>query len=608
MWELDISNIAGIRTGSPRVEPGINAVQASNWQGKTSLVTAIKTVLGGAITDATLTETESDGFVRLETPDETYEVSLSRRGDSVTRSGTPYLTDEQDRTCGDLFAFLDERNRIRTAVRNGEDLTPHLTEPLEQEDIDGRIQSLKRERRTVESELDDATRAKQQLPGVTEDITSLEAEVADLRAELETVDGNDDDVGDQEQLRQRLNEKRREYEQAKQRRSRLEQRIDSLESQIDSKTAELADIEVPDATDLTERLESKRADLQEIEAKIETLEGLYNINKRILDQGQVELVTDVTRQIDADHLSCWVCGNETTRDDIEAQMATLSDAVSDWRDRRSDLEAAVDDLETEKRSIKRKRHRKQSLEDEVESLRMTLEESRNDVELARETVETLADDVETLAERVAETDDRRSELEQEIARTEAKLEDRREKRAQLEERASAQEQLQERKAALSDEIESLRSRREETIATARTAFEAALSDVVDRFDPSFESARLEKHVSPDTGETERLELVIARDGRETSVDALSEGEVELVGIIAALAGHEAFDVADRVPCLLLDDVGGLAGDNLRTLVTYLAGRAEYVVTTAYPEVGEFDGHVISPADWDVVSDRTGATP
>jgi len=90
------------------------------------------------------------------------------------------------------------------------------------------------------------------------------------------------------------------------------------------------------------------------------------------------------------------------------------------------------------------------------------------------------------------------------------------------------------------------------------------------------------------------------------VNTLSEGEVELVGFIAAMAGYEAFEVADRVPCILLDDVGGLASDHLHALVEYLEDRTEYLVTSAYPEAGEFDGHTISPTDWTVVSDRKEA--
>jgi hypothetical protein len=37
-------------------------------------------------------------------------------------------------------------------------------------------------------------------------------------------------------------------------------------------------------------------------------------------------------------------------------------------------------------------------------------------------------------------------------------------------------------------------------------------------------------------------------------------------------------------------------------MSYLEKRTNYLVTTAYPEAGEFNSNVISPADWDVVSD------
>jgi recombinational DNA repair ATPase RecF len=90
-------------------------------------------------------------------------------------------------------------------------------------------------------------------------------------------------------------------------------------------------------------------------------------------------------------------------------------------------------------------------------------------------------------------------------------------------------------------------------------FEIALNDVVMKFAPSFESARLEKHTDSETGQTEKLELVIARNGREIP-DTLSEGEIELVGFMAALAGYEAFNVNERVPCILLDGVGALESD------------------------------------------------
>jgi len=603
MWELEILNIAGIRHGEPTVNPGINAVQASNWQGKTSLVTAIRTVLGASVTSSTLTDDADSGSVQLRTSDQVYERRLQRTGESVTAEGEPYLTNEQQQVAAELFAFLDEHNWIRTAVREGQDLTPHLIEPLEREDIDGQIRRLKSERETIESDLDRAQQAAEQLPAKTEAINRLETELAELETEIEGLEGDATESGEQTELRDELTAARREREQVSQRVNRLERKIESLESQIEDKENELAAMTVSETPNLSEKLADKRAVLLKIDQEIETLESLYNATNNVLDGGHLDLVADVDRRIEGDHLSCWVCGSDTTREAIEARMKGLSNSISERREQRSEHQSTVSDLEADQRETEQKRRRKQSLEEGITTLQANLTDSQEELTAAKAELAEHTERIETLESQVQETDDRRKSLEQEMARTEAKLESQRSDQTELESRAQQREQLQKRYESLSQEIEDLRSRREQVIRTARTAFDTALEDVVDKFDPSFERARLKNHVDPDSGRTEQLELIIARDGREISVNALSEGEVELIGLIAALAGHEAFDVADQVPCILLDDLGGLAGEHIHTLVEYLEARTEYLVTTAYPEAGEFDGHVLSPDDWDVVSDR-----
>jgi len=603
MWQLEVSNIAGIRDGEPTVEPGINAVQASNWQGKTSLVTAIRTALGGSVTSTMLTDGTDEGYVRLATPDRTYERRLQRADETVATTGQPYLTDERQQAVAELFAFLDEHNRIRTAVRDGEDLTPHLTEPLEREDIEGQIRRLQSERETVESELDRARQAAEKLPAKAETVSRLETKLAELEAESDDLRSDTEENGEQSELRERLKQARREREQVSQRVNRLEGKIESLEAQIADKERELEELTVSADPDLPETLAEKETALREIEQEIETLEGLYNATKNVLDQGHLDVVADVDRRIDSDYLTCWVCGSDTTRGDIERQMDGLSEAITDRRGERSKLQSTVSELQERQRKTKQKRRRKQSLEDGLNDLRTNLADSREELSNAEDELAERSERLETLETKVQETDDRRQSLDQELARTETKLDRHREERAELESQAQRREQLQERLESLSGQIEALRSRRERVIGRARTAFTEALEDVVDRFDPSFERARLKQHVDPDSGRTEQLELLIARDGREISVDALSEGEVELIGLIASLAGYEAFDVAEQVPCILLDDLGGLASEHIHTLVQYLSDRTEYLVTTAYPEAGEFNGHVLSPDDWNVVSDH-----
>jgi len=60
-------------------------------------------------------------------------------------------------------------------------------------------------------------------------------------------------------------------------------------------------------------------------------------------------------------------------------------------------------------------------------------------------------------------------------------------------------------------------------------------------------------------------------------------------------------VTDDIPVMLLDGLGGLADDNLRTLIDYLEDRAEFLVFTTHPENTTFEDHTIDPTEWSVVS-------
>lgn len=40
-WDISISNVAGIRSGDATIEPSVNAIRGTNWQGKSSFITAI---------------------------------------------------------------------------------------------------------------------------------------------------------------------------------------------------------------------------------------------------------------------------------------------------------------------------------------------------------------------------------------------------------------------------------------------------------------------------------------------------------------------------------------------------------------------------------------
>lgn len=591
--EIEIENIAGIREGSATLAPGVNAIQGSNWRGKSSFIAAIETVMG---TLTPLTVGQERGLVKLSTDERTVVTELVRRDGEVVREGQCYLADERERVIAELFAFLDETNPIRAAVRNGDDLEALLTRPLDFEDIDEQISEHKREREQVERELERARNAAERLPRKEEQIAELESKLDALQEERdELVDGEDDDR-DVGTTRDKLSDVRAERDRVRDRIDRLEDTVERTRDRLAACRDALEELDVPENTDLESQLASVRDELEEIERDIELLRSVYESNKRVLDEDRVELLTEVDHGMMDDTLECWVCGGTADRAAFSAELEELGSRIASRREAAADHRERVTELETERETMREKRRRRADLEDEISDLESTLTDRKDSLSTARDRLVELDDRVESLSADVEDADDRLTDIESEIKYTERALEEARDELETIEAAAGQRETLETERDGLAERIEALRTRKERAKRRTREAFDDAIEAVLSRFDVGFETARL----------TASFDLVVAREGREAPLDTLSEGERELLGIVAALAGHTAFDVADHVPVFLLDGVGGLAKDHLHVLVDYLKDRARYLVLTAYPEHGPFDGRQLDPTEWTVVADDRDA--
>lgn len=586
-WTLDIDHIAGIIDGEATVEPGLNAVRAANWQGKSSFIEAVKTALG---TSTELTEGADHGQVHLETPERTLTVDLVREGASVTREGTPYLTDEYDAVRADLFACLDGDNDIRRTVRRGENLEDVLLRPLDFQNIDARIAERKRERERLEDERSQAKEAAKRVPGVQEKVTRLEGELADLRERRASL-GDTDATSESDSSHQQLSQARSERAQARQRVDQLEQSVERTESRLSEAREKLTSLSVPDDDDIDERLEEARAELAERKRDAEVLQSLYSATEMVLDENRLDLVTDVERDIDGDTVTCWTCGAEASREDVERRLDSLGSKLTERRAAAEQHRDEVEELEAKREQHRQTRQRMNDLQETVAELEETLADRRQSLADARDRLDAAAGRVDDLSATVDEAMAERSDVESEIKYREAELDDATAELAELESRADRVDDLDAQLETVRTELEELRTRKDRIEREAREAFDAAMTDIVSRFETGFEAARL----------TADFDIVVARDGREASLGALSEGELELIGFVAALAGRQSFDVAD-VPLMLVDDVGGLDDQNLHTLIDYLRTESEYLVFTAYPEYGEFDGQEIDPTAWTVANE------
>jgi len=590
-WEIEIENIAGILDGRATIEPGLNAVRASNWQGKSSFVASIKTALGVA---TPLTEGQAEGRVHLDTPDSDIEIELVRENGAIRRRGQPYLTDEYDIIRTDLFACLDERNEIRRTVREGDNLEEVLMRPLDFQNIDEQIADLQREREQVESELAQASEAKKRLPSVQEKVTRLEFELKDLREKHESLTQQaETDTESSTSTQSELAQAQSEREQAENQIERLERSLERTESRLEERRAELDDIELIEDANVEAELAEARDALQESKRDIEVLQSVYSANEMVLKENRLDLLTEVQRELSGDTVECWTCGSQVSRSDIADHLDQIGDKIANLRAKVESRRDAVEELEARREEKNQAERRKRDLEAEITELEEKCSDYRQSLVDAEERLESAEHRVEELSESVNETVGEITDVESDIKYREAELKDAKDELNALEARADRVELLEEEREKLGSEIEDLRNRKDTIKFEAREAFDEAIQDVLARFDTGFETARL----------TSEFELVVARDGREASLDALSEGELELLGFVTALAGYEAFDVGDAVPILLVDGVGGLADDNLHTLIDYLQGRTEYLVFTVYPEYASFNGKDISPAEWEVATDR-----
>ena len=584
--EVTIENIGGIRAGRATLEPGLNVVRGANWQGKTSFVHALESALG---IPSSVTEGADAGRVAVEGQDFAVSVDVLDRGDRTALEGTPYLESDAERTKAQLYACLGESNPIRAAVRAGENLESVLTRPLDLENLDRRIGELKSERDRIDTEISKAENSKQKIPQLNERIETLEGQIDEYESRLADMEGDTaDGMSDQ---REQLSQARSKHNQLQSELERLERSIERYEDTIGEKAAELDSMTVAETDVEYADIEEKKAELDEIRSDIKVLESLFTANNLLLEENGLELLTDVDHGVDTDAFSCWICGAQTTRSAVEDHIEGLRETLQVHRSTLNEKKGELNEMETEYERQQQQQNRKQVLEEDLEELRRELQNKRERLADRTEELEELETTIESLSEAVDESVEALTDVESELKFRQSELEEAREELEKHQRSAYQLDQLESQREEIREELAELRDRKSSIKQSMRETFHETMGEIVTAFETGFESARL----------TANFDLVVARNGREADLDALSEGELEVLGFVAALAGYEAFDVDETVPFLLLDGLEALSDRNLHNLVEYFEGRADYLVVTAHPEHTGFSANQIDPTSWDTVT-------
>ncbi|MFB6110111.1 MAG: archaea-specific SMC-related protein [Halodesulfurarchaeum sp.] len=586
--DITIKNIGGIRDGEATLEPGLNVVQGANWQGKTSFIQALESAMGIA---TTVTEGASSGAVELG-GDLTASVEVLDRDGSTVVEGSPLLESDADLTKARLYACLGENNPIREAVRAGENLESVLTRPLDLEDIDRRIGELKSERDRIDTEISKAENSKQKIPQLKERIETLQDQIQEYESRLSDLEGESADAVTEK--RERLSRARSERNQLESEIERLERSIERYEEKIEEKRDELDSISVAETDVEYADIEAKKSRIDEIRSDITVLESLFTANNLLLEEDGLELLTDVDHGVDTGTISCWICGSETTRSIVEDHLESLRETLQVHRSKLSDEKSELNEMETEYERQQQQERRKRVLEEDIQELQRELETKRERLADRNDELADLEATISSLSESVDESVEAITDVESELKFRRSELEEAEDELEKHQRSAYQLDQLESQREEIREELAELRDRKSSIKQSMRDTFYETMQEVVRVFETGFESARL----------TADFELVVARSGQEANLDALSEGELEVLGFIAALAGYEAFDVEQTVPFLLLDGLESLSDENLHNLVEYFDGRTEYLLATAHPEHTDFSANRIDPTEWETVARDT----
>jgi len=609
--QLRVANVGGITDASVPIARGVTLVAGRNASNKSSLLRALAGVLGGPVPP--LKSDADEGSVRLDIDGETHATTLERRdGETVAASADPYSTAAD---CCELFVALTETNPIRRAVVSDGDLYDLLMRPVDTERIEAEIRRLSAEKRSLDDRFEELDRMEERLPSLRSRREALESEIADRTATLrehreriEELEAATSDADDETATE--LTEKRSERNDLQSRIRTQTEALGSLEAEREEVAEELADLRDADddatVADLEDELETLHRQKQQLTATINALSPIVEMNDSLLDES-AEVpdrmkADDVVSALDpsSQTVTCWTCGSSVERAQIREQVETVREILKEKRNQRDTVTERIRVLTERKRDLEDTRSDLADLRDRRERIEAEMAERRETLADLRERRSALEAEIATLQERTAETTDEEERLadlyetvgdleyergrrSNDLDRVESEIE---EIEAALAERADLEDEREAVAAALReqrDRIDEIERELVETFNEQMGAVLAALGyDAVERV--WIERRATGNGATPGTA----FDLHVVRqteDGRayDDTVDNLSKSEREVVGLVVALAGYLAHDVAEAVPFVVIDAVEMFDAERIRALVEHFSQYADYVVTAVLPE-------------------------
>lgn len=625
--KIDVENIGGIDQTRVEIDPGVTILAGRNATNRTSFLQAIMAVTGSE--NASLKADAEEGAVELSIDGKTYSRTLTRRNGRITMDGNPYLDDS---TLADLFSFLLESNECRQAVAGGDDLREIIMRPIDTDEIEREIQEFENKRDRIDDELAELDELSNRLPQLKEkkhrlreEIDRKESELAEKQNELDDLDKS---IEESRTENEELDAKMSELEEARSNIKTVEQDIESEQESIDALQDELAEQQAAfeDLSPVTEEsisnreqeMQRLRGQVEAIDQTINDLQSVIQFNEEFLEDGQPEIVeqlqsdtgnnggavTDELLKGD-DTVTCWTCGTDVATQQIESNLEGLRSLRQQKLQERQSLKQNIKELEDEKKELQNQQQRYQQLQ-------QSIEQTETEITDREETIKTLKNRKEELSSRITQLEAAIEELQQEdhsevleVQETanhlEFELDDLTTELSSVEDEISSIEtRLDER-----GDLEAQREDIQNTLEDLRTRVEQLQEQVIEEFNEHMEAVlnlldydNLERVWIERTQENvregrrkvnkDRFDLHVVRSTEsgavyEDTVNHLSESELEVTGLIFALAGYLVHEVYQTVPFMLIDSIEAIDADRIASLVDYLEGYSDYLVVALLDE-------------------------
>ncbi|WP_254533064.1 archaea-specific SMC-related protein [Natrinema gelatinilyticum] len=590
---VDVENVGGIDSMTCTFTDDLGIITGPNSSNKTSLLEAIAFGLGRS--DISIKNDAETARVELTLNDRTVVREAYETDHGIRIEGEGWLNSSDDVELFDQFACLFEFSDVRAAVRNDENFAEVLKGPMNIDALEAERERKIVEKNELKKEVDSLENVEDRLEERKRKLDEKRKTAAELESELEDLREEQRDLTDDEELeglqaeRSRLVTQRQEY---REQISDYENAIDRLEGEISELEADLEaareQVTEYDVNSLRAERESIQEELHEITDRIDVLQSVLTANREMHSSSYTSALG---RQysLTGDRVTCWACGNEAAEEDFEETIGRLTELIESDKERRTEYQPRLEEIDDQieaangaNRLITELESKKQSLEQQLESRRDSLETHRQQLEDVEIDLDEIEDEI---ASRESQQESESSHVTEELESTRVDLHAVQNEIDRLEDAIDELEEDRRERERKSEEIESLRTdirelteRIENLEQRLRDGFNEAMDELIELLGyETIDRVWLDGN----------YDLVVAReeDGvtRQDTVQNLSESEREMVGLVLALAGYLAYDVADAVPVLLVDTLGAFDANRASSLLEYFADEAPLLITALLPE-------------------------